>query len=470
MIDSFFLPAGFALLVAGVVALYEFARVARHGADLMSLFMLIFGIQCLFPLASLGLFFAFASGRVVTEIPLFDGIYEQVKPMGFTLVVAFAAMFSMVVYLAYGVTVNQLSVLNDGRRPSQIGVSTPVYLTVVAIGLLSGAYLLLSFGDGLLGGYASLVRFRNLDESIERGFVNANLFSLTQTFLFVGMLGPFVVGRATSISRAWPLWLPIIAVLASFGASRRAVFIPVFFSILVVLLRKGRVGILGPLVVGVLAGIVVVFGKPFLNLVAGNRESVDVDPAALANYVLLFVSEVGISVVESLGTIAMIDVPLRFGIDHLLSILRRIPTGMMGLEPFLPERFVRYSTEVFLGPEALDVPPGFFGQMWLDFWAFGPLVYGVVIGLLLGCIETVRRGFFNDWPAAALFSLLLFVFALPVNTGSLDFNFYVDIVGLFLLAFLFVRISGVQALGSSSDRLQREGSSSAASPPDGVAR
>jgi len=455
MFDSFVLPAMFALLVAGVVALYEFTRVARHGADSMSLFMLIFGIQCLFPLACLGLFFSFSSDRVITEIPLFDGIYEQVRPMGFALVVAFAATFSLAGHLAYAVTVNQLSALNEGRKPRQIGVRKPVYVVVVIIGLLSGMYLLLSFGNGLLDGYASLVRFRNLDESIERGFVNANLFSLTQTFLFIGMLWPFVMGRANSISRAWLLWLPIIAALASFGVSRRAVFIPVFFSILVVLLRRRRIGIVGPLAVGVLAGIVVVFGKPFLNVIAGDRASVDFDPAALASYVLLFVSDVGISVVESLGTIAMIDVPLRFGIDHLLSILRRIPTGMMGLEPFLPERFVRYSTEVFLGPEALDVPPGFFGQMWIDFWAFGPVVYGIVIGSLLGCIETVRRGFVNDWPAAALFSLLLFIFALPINTGSLDFNFYVDIVGLFLLAFFFVRISGIQEVVSGTERLHR---------------
>lgn len=455
MIDSFALPAAFALLVAVSTALYEFARVARHGADSMSLFMLIFGLQCLFPLACLGLFFSFSSDRVVTEIPLFDGIYEQVRPMGFALVVAFAAMFSMVGYLAYAVTVNQLSALNEGRRLRRIEVRKPIYVAVVIIGLVSGVYLLLSFGSGLLGGYASLVRFRNLDESIDRGFVNANLFSLTQTFLFIGMLWPFVMGRANSISRAWLLWLPIIAALASFGVSRRAVFIPVFFSILVVLLRKGRIGIAGPLAVGALAGIVVVFGKPFLNVIAGNRASVDVDPAALARYVLLFVSDVGISVVESLGTIAMIDVPLRFGIDHLLSILRRIPTGMMGLDPFLPERFVRYSTEVFLGPESLDVPPGFFGQMWIDFWAFGPAVYGIIIGSLLGCIETVRRGFVNDWSAAALFSLFLFIIALPVNTGSLDFTFYVDIVGLFLLAFLFVRMSGIQGLASESERFHR---------------
>ncbi|MCD6732474.1 MAG: hypothetical protein LT103_02615 [Burkholderiaceae bacterium] len=455
MIGSFVFPAGFALLVAGVIVLYESSRVARHGADSMSLFMLIFGIQCVLPLACLGLFFSFASDRVVTEIPLFDGIYEQVRPLDFALAVACAAMFAMVGYLAYAVTVSQLSALHEWRRPRQIGVHRRAYVLIVVVGLLSGVYLLLSFGNGLLGGYASLVRFRNLDESIERGFVNANLFSLTQTFLFVGMLAPFVMGRANRLARAWPIWFLIVAVLASFGVSRRAVFIPVFFSVLVVLLRKGRVGILGPLIVGMLAGIVVVFGKPFLNVIAGNRSSVDVDPEALARYVLLFVSDVGISAVESLGTIAMIDVPLRFGIDHLFSILRRIPTGMMGLEPFLPERFVRYSTEVFLGPDALDVPPGFLGQMWIDFWAFGPVVYGLVIGPLLGCIETVRRGFVNDWPAAALFSLFLFVFALPLNTGSLDFNFYVDIVGLFLLAFFFVRTSDTRGAASSSERLHR---------------
>lgn len=440
MATGFLFPTILALMVAGAVGLFELVRISRHGVDSMTLFMLIFAIQCLLPATCLALLYLFSTNGLVTGNPFFDRVYELTGPIELSLVIAFAGSFVGFTYLTYSVVFAKLSPLVQGQPIRSIGVRLPLYIAIVAAGLLSGFYLVLSFGGGLVEGFRTMILFRNLDPSIERNFVNANLFSATQTFLFVGMLAPFVVGRDGRIARSWPIWLAAVVALALFGASRRAFFIPIVFFMFVILLRGGRVGIVFLVLASISAGLVVVFGKTLLSAFAGTGGELEIDAARIATYLLLFASDAGITVVESLATLVMIDLPYRFGIDHLFSILRRIPSGAMGFEtPFLPERIVRYSTEVFLDRDALDIPPGLFGQMWIDFGVLGPAFYGIAVGALFGWVEALRRTFVNDWPAAALFSLLIFVLALPVNSGSLDFTFSVDIALLALFALAFVK-------------------------------
>jgi len=141
-------------------------------------------------------------------------------------------------------------------------------------------------------------------------------------------------------------------------------------------------------------------------------------------------SEVGISNVESLGTVAFVDLKLRFGVDHLLSAARRVPEGMFGLDFDFPERVVRYTTTVFAGPEEADIPPGFFGQMWLDFGVFGPPVWGVLFGLQMSIVQVFYRLLRASWQSSAVIALTVFVVALPLNTGSFDFTFSIDIIAL----------------------------------------
>lgn len=438
---EFLLPAIVALATVLGTGLAELERCARRGADVFTLFLVIVALQCLVPIAGLSLYFLFARAPVSTGNEFFDRVYSMTGPVELSLVAAFALLFVAFSYLGFRFAFERLRPVYERASPRSLGVDPMWYSLVVALGLLAGSWLLLSFGSGWFGGYRSLVQFRNLDPNIERNFVNANLFSLTQTFLFIGMLAPFVMGRDGRFSRAWPFWILIVAVLASFGVSRRALFIPVVFLLFVVLLRRSRVSVVGVALTAVFSAIVVMLGKAILADFAAGAQTIEVDRAPLGSYFLLFVSDLGITVVESLATLASIDLPYRFGIDHLFSVLRRIPSGMMGFESaFLPERIVRYSTEVFLGPDAPDVPPGLFGQMWLDFGVLGPALYGIFTGVVLGWVEALRRSFRNDWSAAALFALLVFVLALPINTGSLDFTFSVDIFALVFLCVLFLRV------------------------------
>ena len=62
-------------------------------------------------------------------------------------------------------------------------------------------------------------------------------------------------------------------------------------------------------------------------------------------------SETGISVVESVGTIELIDLPPRLGSDHILSMMRIFPERTLGFEVDWPERIVRISTSVLHAPD-----------------------------------------------------------------------------------------------------------------------
>src|SRR5690606_13441498 len=98
-------------------------------------------------------------------------------------------------------------------------------------------------------------------------------------------------------------------------------------------------------------------------------------------------SEIGITLTESLGTISLLEMPPRYGIDHLMSVAQRFPEGALGFVIDFPERIVRISTAIFDDPWGADLPPGFMGQMWLDFRVLGPIVWGAVMGLQVGVVQ-----------------------------------------------------------------------------------
>src|SRR6185312_2064722 len=115
--------------------------------------------------------------------------------------------------------------------------------------------------------------------------------------------------------------------------------------------------------------------------------------------------------------------------------------GILGWEnPVLPERIVRVTTGIFVGPKEADIPPGLFGQMWLDFQFAGPFIYGLYWGIGLGVLEHIRKRFILDLQSSSIFALVLFVYCLPLNTGSLDFTFSVDIIVLVFLLLGVVKI------------------------------
>ena len=82
--------------------------------------------------------------------------------------------------------------------------------------------------------------------------------------------------------------------------------------------------------------------------------------------------------------------------------------------------------------------PGFIGQMWLDIGFLGPIVWGVTFGLITGFAQLLYKRFVLTYEVTVLFVILVFVIALPINTGSFDFTFSVDMFLLLLfLAFIY---------------------------------
>ena len=348
-------------------------------------------------------------------------------------------LFLVASYFSYGWVCRHKG-NNRVARPARLRlvVRPRLHIFLVVVGLLSGLYLLHSLGSSVIDGYKLLIQFRNLDEAIERNFVNANLFSLTQTFLFLALLGPFVSRKGDKVSSHWPVWLLVIVALALLCVSRRSMVIAGLICLFALLLAKQKVKFrywLGLACIGLAA---VFIGKNILHYLSEDSGALVRPERSIPDDILYVSSDVGITVTESLGTVALVDMPLRFGVDHAYSIMRRFPTGILGWEnPVLPERIVRVTTSIFVGPKEADIPPGLFGQMWLDFQFAGPFIYGLYWGIGLGVLEHIRKRFILDLQSSSIFALVLFVYCLPLNTGSLDFTFSVDII---VLAFLLLGV------------------------------
>ena len=157
-------------------------------------------------------------------------------------------------------------------------------------------------------------------------------------------------------------------------------------------------------------------------------------------------SSLGITLNSSWATLIFLDdLPHRFGMDHLFSILRRLPLGIMGFneDQLYGPRVVRISTEAFLDSSALDIPPGLMGQMWLDFGIFGPIVWGLLFGFLIKAIQNLFDGFEKSWASCGIFAVIAFIVALPINSGSFDFNFSVDMFFLLIFIWFMTRVQKI---------------------------
>jgi hypothetical protein len=194
--------------------------------------------------------------------------------------------------------------------------------------------------------------------------------------------------------------------------------------------------------VSIIALPLVAFGKEILAAISygGDAEVVANTYESLTRAVLRTSSDIGITVTESLGTLSMIDMPPRFGIDHLISVAQRFPDGALGLDFDFPERIVRISTAIFANDWAADIPPGLMGQMWLDFRVLGPLVWGLLLGAQVGVLQFLYERTTRNLQSTAVFFVLTFIVALPLNSGSFDFTFSIDIFVIIAVLFFCTRI------------------------------
>lgn len=424
-----------------VLASVETIRTKKSGPDFLFLFLGLFSLQLLIAPIMLCAVIGLEKGRIATEVVFFDRVIQDVTATESGLVLAMSMVFVVSLYAATALLRERYPLARLASTSTATFDASPArWIAVMMIGL-AGMWYLLSLLGGGLAGYQSLLLFRNEDDSIPRTFVTANLFALAQTFSLLSIIGFFL---------DWGRWRLAgvgfsLSCAVSFGlmcGSRRAFAIQFLLALMTLMIAHRKFYFWKLIVPAAIAFVpLIMLGKEAIGYLATNPEfSLDGFVAASAGLsaLLRVASDVGITVMESWATMLYLDLPVRLGADHVLSIARRFPDGLIGLDIDFPERIVRISTEAFVGPEQ-DIPPGFVGQMWLDYRALGPVIWGTVFAVQIHLLQRIYARSLRPTALIAVFVIVLFIVALPLNTGSFDFTLSVDIIILFALLLLICK-------------------------------
>lgn len=439
---SLLLAAQYAVLLL-LLGASEWRRHGR-GVDPTSVFTAIVGMQCVVPALGLHLTMPYVDRFAPTGNAIFDHILRQTSFVDGELVFVLLAWF----LLAFRITANLVAGPPRSESPGtehgakHLDVRAWALVPLLLAGFLLTIHFFVGLGDSVLERYASLVLYRAGHPAIARTALRENAFLLIQAWSWLTVLCLFVLKDKQA---RWQWWGTLAMALgfALLSGSRRALFIPLLIGYFAHVMRTGR-WYLGRLAVaGVPAVAWVAYGEVIIGALAmGHSPWQRIASADLAPAALYASAEAGVTVVESLGTVNLIDLPPRWGSDHLLSLLRRVPDQAMGVTIDFPERMVRVSTSTFGTANDLDIPPGFMGQMWLDFRALGPLLWGAAFGVVVGALTRLHRQLAPSRTNMAVLSLVTFLIALPVNSGTLDFNVTQDTMLMYLVLALLVRWRG----------------------------
>jgi hypothetical protein len=423
------------IALAFVVIQFELRRTRLRGMDVTTVFMALCLLQCCIPGIIIYSMLPFIDVAAPTGIDAFDRIYYALDPTTALTVLAFTAWFIVFIYIGSGLGLFLLRPRDStaaARSSLSLTIDTRRCLVVLGFGLFLTLLSFYQIGDTLATRYTNLILLRAGAPEIERNALNANAFALTQTWGWLAILAIFAAYETKG--RGWMWWSTIAfaVVFALLGVSRRALFLPIIFSYLTISLHRARFRLRWVALAAIPMLFWLAYGK---ELLASLAFGVDVETVT-SNYhswtsaLLRAGSDTGLTIVESVGTFLLLPFHLRFGVDHVLSLAQRFPEGVLGWDIDWPERIVRVSTTAFADADAQDIPPGVVGQMWLDFGVAGPVVWGLFFGLQVSVLQALFERTRITYQSAAMFVLLAFLVVLPVNTGSFDFSFNVDIIAL----------------------------------------
>lgn len=442
------------LLLTAVICGIEVMRTRMCGPDVLTLFMAMFLLQCCLPGIVIFGFLPFTGLDQPTGNPVFDRIFAAMDLSSAMLVLGLTAWFAFLIYIfmALGAVLIRRAALH--RLPSgqwlMLRASPTRLLVVLSVGLALTVLGFWHMGDSLVDRYSRLIELRAGVEAVEGDRLSNFAFSLSQTWTLLSPVALFVLSERRGRTLIWYCCLIGAGTFAVLSVSRRALFIPVLLAYFTFVLSDGRWRLKSVLAASIPILLLVAFGKEAFAAVAfgGSITEVVGRYQTVAAGAVRTACEMGITVVESLGTINLLKIPPRFGIDHLLSVMHGAPLGYfvhwLGQDSALPDRVVRMSTLAFSTPDDRDIPPGLFGQMWLDFRALGPIVWAFVFAIQLSIVQGVFSLAVRTKEAIAAIVLITFLVALPLNTGSYDFTFNDDVIALIMcLAFTFkpMRIS-----------------------------
>jgi hypothetical protein len=444
MSQGFLLVAFGYAVFAVAVGVYEWRRTRANGIDAISLFVVIFMLQCCFSAIAIYSLLPFVDPTDITSVRAFNRILGRLDVPTAATVLCLTASFLMFVYL--GSRFGRVA-MNRFWPPTNdvwtISMEKRRISALLLLGMLVIGFSFWQLGDSMLVRYTNLILLRSNDPTVERTALNANAFSVTQTWAWLSLIAIFCMMESRWRKFLVPVFIVFAVVFAVLGVSRRALFLPILMVYLTLVLYSNKWHMRWVMAAAVPLVLWIAFGKNLLAAVAydNSLDMVAGTYQSWQNVVIRASSDVGITVVESVGTIQHIDLPPRLGSDHVLSMMKIFPERTLGFDIEYPERIVRISTAVLDHPDEADLPPGLFGQMWLDFRLAGPLVWGLVFGLQLSVIQWLLERIRCTRQSAAVLVVLVFIVALPVNTGSFDFTFSVDIVAISLALLLCLVVS-----------------------------
>jgi hypothetical protein len=418
------------------------------------MFIVLFLLQCCLPGIVIYACLPLVDPTSPTEVEAIDRIYAAADVPVALLVLGLTAWFIFFFYAFAAINARLLGRYGThaARGLRLVFSGSPLrLLLVLAFGLvlsLASFYLL---GSSFSERYINLILFRAGVQHGEESALTALAFSLTQTWLLLSIPALFAIYERRGRGLLWWVCLAFLAVFVILSVSRRALFIPLVLIYLTLVVFDHRWRLKWLLAAAIPIIVWVAFGKELFGVVAFHRSFGDVVGRyeTVAASFLRAASEIGFTIVESVGSINLLHLPPRFGVDHLLSVLREIPTAHRWLGD-LPPRMVRLSTEAFATPFDEDIPPGLFGQMWMDFRIFGPVVWGLILSVQMSIVQHVFARTVRTRQAVALFVLVTFVVTLAVTTGTYDFTFSHDIYALALCILLTFKVQGVRLPSISS--------------------
>ena len=443
---------GYALLTIAIIA-FEVRRTRASGPDVLSLFMAVFVLQCCLPGIVIFGCLPFTGIHQPTGNPAFDRIFAASDFPSALLVLGLTASFAffLYVFMTLGkIVMRRLIPAASDRGWFVLRGSAAGLLVLLTLGLVLSLASFWLLGDTLIDRYVSLIELRAYSDEVKLTSLSNSAFLLMQCWGWLSIVALFVLFERNGRDLAWYCCLAGAVIFAVLATSRRAIFIPILLGYFTLVLFDGRWRLKSLLVVSIPIFLWVAFGKEILAAVAygGTTENVISEYDTPGAGALRTASEVGITVVESLGSVSLLDLPPRLGVDQVLSIMHGPPIGWvlhwLGQDDALPKRVVRFSTEAFATSNDQDIPPGIFGQMWLDFRILGPVVWAFGFAVQLSVLQRIFALLVRTRQAVAAVVLVAFVIALPLNTGSYDFSFADDMIGVTLCLLLTFRAARVR--------------------------
>lgn len=447
---SLLVSAGY-VCVTGAICMFEAKRIRSSGVDVVTVFMVVFVLQCCVPGIAIYVCLPLVDTLHPTGIAAFDRIYAATDLQAALLVLSLTACFAFCFYVvtAAGDVLMRRLIGGQTSPPLVLSGSASRLLILLAAGF---ALTVISFflgGETFADRYANLILLRAYSDQVKPTLLSGVAATSIEGWAWLAVTALFVTLEGNRRNVWWLLCLVFIATFAILAVSRRDIFIPILLIYLTLLLFDGRWRPAVLLTAALPVIVWIAYGKEIFAQIAAGGSLVDVGEHYdnLATLILRSSSDMGITVVESVGSINLLDLPPRLGIDHLMSILPRIYVSSLRLGLELPPRIVRLSTEAFGSASEQDIPPGLFGQMWLDFRALGPVVWAILFGVQVSVVQRFFAMTIRTRQAAAVFVVITFVVALPLNSGSYDFTFSLNIMVLLLGLLLTFKLERVISIG-----------------------